>query len=180
MGHAAALARGPGGVEAPDGTDPTSYHWERHAGVYSTGDVARRTLAGDVEFLGRLDEVITVSGQLVSLNEVRDVLRDQPFVTDAEAFETTDERLGRVVAAAVVLSDEAAPTAATLRDLQDAARDLLGGLSRPQRVLVLDRLGSRLDPVTRRRSLAVLAHGHDHRIVTWDQVVDTARDLPGY
>lgn len=167
------------GVEAPDGTDPTSYHWERHAGVYATGDVARRTVAGEVEFLGRLDEVISVSGQLVSLNEVRDVLRDQPFVTDAEAFETTDQRLGRVVAAAVVLSDEAAPTAATLRDLQDAARELLGGLSRPHRMLVLDRIGSRLDPVTRRRSLAVLAHGHDHRIVTWDQVVDAARDLPG-
>lgn len=167
------------GVEAPDGTDPTSYHWERYAGVYATGDVARRTVAGEVEFLGRLDEVISVSGQLVSLNEVRDVLRDQPFVTDAEAFETTDQRLGRVVAAAVVLSDEAAPTAATLRDLQDAARELLGGLSRPHRMLVLDRIGSRLDPVTRRRSLAVLAHGHDHRIVTWDQVVDAARDLPG-
>jgi acetyl-CoA synthetase len=166
-------------VEAPDGTDPTSYHWERHPGVYSTGDVARRTVAGDVEFLGRLDEVISVSGQLVSLNEVRDVLRDQPFVTDAEAFETTDQRLGRVVGAAVVLADEAVPTAATLRDLQDAARELLGGLSRPQRLLVVvDRLGSDLDPVTRRRSLAVLAQGHDHRIVAWDQVIDAARHLP--
>lgn len=165
-------------VEAPDGTDPTSYHWERHAGVYATGDVARRTMAGDVEFLGRLDEIISVSGQLVSLNEVRDVLRDQPFVTDAEAFETTDQRLGRVVGAAVVLSDEAAPTAATLRDLQDAARELLGGLSRPQRLLVVDRLGARLDPGTRRRSLGALAQGHDHRIVTWDQVVDAARGLP--
>ena len=165
-------------VEAPNGTDPTSYHWERHPGVYSTGDVARRTVAGDVEFLGRLDEVISVSGQLVSLNEVRDVLREQPFVTDAEAFETTDQRLGRVVGAVVVLASEATPTVSTLRDLQDAARELLGGLSRPQRLLVVDRLGSELDPVTRRRALAVLAHGHEHRIVAWDQVIDAARQLP--
>lgn len=165
-------------VEAPDDTDPTAYHWERHPGVYATGDVARRTADGDVEFLGRLDEVISVSGQLVSLNEVRDVLLDQPFVTAAEAFETSDQRLGRVVGAAVVLAPEIAPTPATLRDLQDAARELLGGLSRPQRLLVLDRLGEDLDPVTRRRSLAVLAHGHEHRTVDWDQVVDAARGLP--
>lgn len=166
-------------VEAPDGTNPTSYHWERNPAVYATGDVARRTESGGVEFLGRLDEVISVSGQLVSLNEVRDVLRDQPFVTEAEAFETLDVRVGRVVGAAVVLAEEAAPTEATLRDLQDAARELLGGLSRPQRLLVLDRIGPDLDSVTRRRALGVLAHGHDHRILTWEQVVDAARSLPG-
>ncbi|QIK75998.1 AMP-binding protein [Nocardioides piscis] len=165
-------------VEAPEGTDPTSYHWERHPGFYATGDLARLTPTGQIEFLGRVDEVITVSGQLVSLNEVRDVLLDQPFVADADSFETTDQRLGRVVGAAVVLAPGTSWTAAMLRDLQDAARELLGGLSRPYRLLVLDRLGGDLDPVARRQALAVLAHAHEHRSVTWDQVVQAARDLP--
>jgi acetyl-CoA synthetase len=66
-------------VEALD-EDPTAYHWSRHPGHYATDDVARRTPAGDVEVLGRLDEVVSVSGQLVSLSEVREALLEQPFV----------------------------------------------------------------------------------------------------
>lgn len=160
------------GVDTP-GADPTAYHWERHPGRYSTGDLARRGPTGEIEFLGRLDTVITVSGQLVSLNEVRDVLLDQPFVADADAFETTEPRLGRVVGAAVVLEGGLAGDPTVLRELQDAVRELLGGLSRPRTVLVLDRIGHELDTPTRHRVLGALATGADTESVTltWDQVL---------
>lgn len=154
----------------------TAYHWERIPGVYATGDLARRTADGQVEFLGRLDEVISVSGQLVSLTEVRDVLLDQPFVTAAEAFERVDTHLGRSVGAAVVLTPEAPEDATTVRALQDSVRDLLGGLSRPRTLLVLDRLGTGLDGAALRRALAAVtaaATGEPLR-VTWDQVVAAA------
>jgi len=157
-------------VDAAD--DPTAYHWERHPGHYATGDLARRQADGGVEFLGRLDEVTSVSGQLVSLTEVRDVLLDLPFVAGAEAFERPDHHLGRSVAAAVVLEPGAPDDEATLRALQDSVRDLLGGLSRPRVLLVLDRIGDDLGGVELRRALSVVstaAEGEPLR-VTWEQV----------
>lgn len=158
------------------GEDPTAYHWARHPGHYATGDLARRNESGVVEFLGRLDEVVSVSGQLVSLNEVRDALIDHPFVADAEVFERSDARLGRSVAAAVVLPPDAPSDAATLRELQDGVRELLGGLSRPRALLVVDRFGEELDAPARRRALAVLAAAvqSDPVHVTWEQVLAAA------
>src|SRR5699024_1316238 len=59
-------------------------HWTRHPGCSSTGDLAVRQPAGDVSFLGRTDDVVSVSGQLVSLREVREVLAEHPYVSGAE------------------------------------------------------------------------------------------------
>lgn len=155
------------------GDDPTASHWTRHPGRYATGDLARRTATGAVEFLGRLDEVVSVSGQLVSLNEVRDVLLDQPFVSEAEVFERTDRRLGHSVAAAVVLTPGAPHDATTLREMQDCVRDLLGGLSRPRALLVVDRFGPELSGTRLRRALAVVSTSVDSDPVelAWEQVL---------
>lgn len=159
------------------GEDPTASHWTRHPGCYATGDLVRRTPSGSVDFLGRLDEVVSVSGQLVSLNEVRDVLLDQPFVADAEVFERVDPSLGRSVAAAVVLRDGAPSDAATLREMQDGVRELLGGLSRPRTLLVVDRFGDELSGTPLRKALAAISTGleHDPAKVTWQQVVSAVR-----
>ena len=153
--------------------DPTAYHWERHPGRYATGDLARITADGQVEFLGRVDEVISVSGQLVSLTEVRDTLLDQPFVAEAEAFERADVHLGRSVGAAVVLEPGAPRDPASLRALQESVREVLGGLSRPRVVLVLDRFGTELTGLDLRRALAVVstATGTEPLPVTWEQVL---------
>ena len=165
----------PGTMRATDvhGEDPTAYHWTRFPGVYATGDLARRTESGAVEFLGRLDEVVSISGQLVSLNEVRDALREQPFVAQAEVFERSDPRLGRSLAAAVVLQPGSPADDVTLHELQDGVRELLGGLSRPRVLVVVDRFGDELDGASRRRALSTLAAAVESRPlhVTWEQVL---------
>src|SRR5258705_5983981 len=56
----------------------------RHPGLYATGDWARREADGTVTCLGRQDPMISVSGQLVSLAEVAEVLGEHPFVREAE------------------------------------------------------------------------------------------------
>ena len=158
------------------GSDSMASHWHRHPGHYASGDLARRDESGRLEFLGRMDEVVSVSGQLVSLTEVRDVLLEQPFVSHAEVFVLTDPRLGHSVGAAVVLHPGAPAEAEAIRELQDAVRDLLGGLSRPRTMVLVDRFGHRLDVATCRRALAALAvSGTDEPLrVTWEQVVAAA------
>lgn len=168
----------PGTMRGADvhGEDPTAYHWTRFPGRYATGDVAQRREDGRVEFLGRLDEVVSISGQLVSLNEVRDALREQPFVDQVEVFERSDPRLGRSLAAAVVLQPGSPADDLTLHQLQDGVRELLGGLSRPRTVLVVDRFGDELDSPARRRALATLAATVESRPLhlTWEQVLAAA------
>ncbi len=165
----------PGTMRAADvyGDDPTAGHWTRIPGVYDSGDLARRLPSGAVEFLGRLDEVVSVSGQLVSLNEIRDALVEQPFVDDAEVFERIDPAMGRSVAAAVVLAPDAPDDDASLRQLQDGVRDLVGGLSRPRTLVVVDRFEAGLTAEERRRGLATLAASASTRPlhVTWEQVL---------
>lgn len=162
-------------VDAPE-DDPTAAHWTRHPGVYATGDTARRDPSGRLQFLGRMDEVVSVSGQLVSLTEVRDALLEQPFVADAEVVERSDKQLGRSVAAAVVLHPGAPSDDATLRELQEAVRELLGGLSRPRSLLVVDRFGDELEPAVRRNALAAMAASvqAESARLTWEQVLGTA------
>lgn len=168
----------PGTMRAADvhGHDPTAYHWTQHPGLYASGDLASREASGQVEFLGRLDQVVSISGQLVSLNEIRDALGEQPFVVEAEVFERSDPSLGRSVSAAVVLTPDAPTDLASLRQLQDGVRDLLGGLSRPRTLLVLDRFGDELTLAERRRALAALAvSGQTQPLrVVWEQVVAAA------
>lgn len=161
--------------------DLTAFHWARYPHRYATGDLARRDPTGNVDFLGRIDEVVSVSGQLVSLTEVGDTLADQPFVTAAVAFERADAHLGRSVGAAVVLERGAPDDEATVRDLQDSVRELLGGLSRPRSMIVLDRIGDELSGAALRQALAATAASATAGSVlvraSWEQVL--AAGQPG-
>jgi acetyl-CoA synthetase len=182
-GHWVMKGPWPGTMRAADvhGIDPTASHWTRHPGIYASGDLARREESGRVEFLGRLDEVVSISGQLVSLNEVRDALEEQPFVVDADVFERFDPTLGRSLAAAVVLTPDAPADDVSLRQLQDGVRDLLGGLSRPRTLVVVDRFGDELAPAERQKALAALAASAQTQPqrVTWEQVLAAAGSVTG-
>ncbi|HEX2704681.1 MAG TPA: AMP-binding protein, partial [Candidatus Lustribacter sp.] len=98
---AGAMVGASGAVESID-----DVHWRRFPGVYATGDRVRRHKDGRVAFLGRTDQVVSVSGQLVSLREVAEVLLDHPFVQAADVVERREPSGGRFLLAAVVLSPD--------------------------------------------------------------------------
>ena len=171
------------GAEGPT-AGVTESHWTRHPSVYSTGDLARLGADGSIEFLGRTDEVVSVSGQLVSLTEVREVLLGHPFVQSADVVERKDAQLGRSLAAAVVLAADALPEtpdlAAVARDLLDTVREVMGGLARPRILLFVDRFGDELTASDRRTALATLAtrEMNDPLQVTWPQILAAAGRHP--
>lgn len=150
-------------------------HWRRR-GSYATFDRARWRPDGALEFLGRMDRVINLSGQLVSLDEVGEVLLEYPFVEQAEVVARADPQFGRSLVAAVVLSPESRADDAAARDLLDAVREILGGLSRPRTVAFVDRFDTELSTEERQRALAMLvADAREHILhLTWAQILAAA------
>jgi acetyl-CoA synthetase len=155
-------------------------HWTRHAGTYATGDLAERLPDGTVAFLGRTDDVVSISGQLVSLREVREVLGEHPYVAAAEVTWRKDPELGRSLVAAVVLTEEVGPEPdldAVGVELMETVREVMGGLARPRAVLVVDRFGDELGRTQRAQAFASLATSDRQggpREVTWAQVLAAA------
>jgi acetyl-CoA synthetase len=156
------------GIEGEIGYD----HWGRRPGVYATGDRAVRHPNGQLEFLGRIDPVVSVSGQLVSLAEVRDVLLEHPFLRAAEVVSVADLRSGRRIVACVVPTPDALAGPALAGELVATVRETLGGLARPKTVLFVDRFGTDLADDVRRRALEVVATSVNDATahVTWRQV----------
>ncbi|HEX6970542.1 MAG TPA: AMP-binding protein [Micromonosporaceae bacterium] len=152
-------------------------HFGRRPGVYSTGDQAVRHPDGRLEFLGRIDPVVSVSGQLVSLAEIRDVLLEHPFLRAAEVVAVTDPRLSRRIIACVVVAPDVAAGPDLAAELVGTVRETLGGLARPRSVLFVDRFGAELSDEARRRALQIVAAtatGPCARI-GWSQVLAASR-----
>ncbi|MDV3221606.1 AMP-binding protein [Intrasporangium sp.] len=170
---AGAMLPGTGDVAAA-----TDHHWTNRPGLYTTGDRVRCTPEGGLEFLGRTDEVVSLSGQLVSISEVRQTLLDHPFVERADVIERRDVQGGRYLAAAIVLDRGTADQDldALARDLNETVRDNLGGVARPRMLIFVDRFGDELRGDERRRALAGLPLGDtpEPKRVTWAQVLAAA------
>lgn len=160
----------------------TDHHWTARPGVYTTGDRARLTPEGHFEFLGRTDEVVSLSGQLVSMREVRDTLLEHPFIARADIVQRRAPQGGHYLLAAVVLDPGLAQAdpLAVARDLNESVRESLGGVARPRMIVFVDRFGDELRGDERRRAIAGLPLGDtpEPKHVTWSRIVAAAQHLP--
>lgn len=145
--------------------------------LYVTGDLARRR-DGTIEFLGRSDRVFSVSGQLVSATEVKQVLEEHPFVERAEVVDRADPRRGRAVVACVALQAGLAGGDELARELRLHVHATLGGLAQPRAVAFVDAFPSQLGQSALHRALLALTAAVEGTIVlTGDQVAATASML---
>jgi acetyl-CoA synthetase len=143
------------GIQNGD-TAMTTRCWEQYTGAYATGDWARLAPDGTFTFLGRIDLVANVSGQLVSLTEVREALLEHPFVEEAEIIELADAVTGQTLTACVVVADDASAGEALASDLREHVRERLGGLAQPRTVAFVADFPADLPLVLRRRALRLL------------------------
>ena len=152
------------------GSGVVEEHFARHGQeVYATGDVVSVDAGGGFRFQGRADPVVSVSGQLISLQAVTQVLLDHPFVSAARTVGRRDEGHGWSVLALVVAEQAAADTAA---ELQAAVTDVLGGLARPRTIVFLDTI----DPRVERQQLAdavsaLVPPGTPSATLTWAEIL---------
>lgn len=167
----------PAGVFGDAAAAVIAGHWGKYAGAYATGDKAMYD-GPHIRFLGRMDQVVSISGHLVSLGEVRDIILDHPYVEAADVIETRSPQGRHVLLAAVVL-DGAVQAHVNVGDVAseilESVRETMGGLARPRSLLVLDRFGDELTATDRRAALAALAAllppGANTTTIAWSQVL---------
>jgi acetyl-CoA synthetase len=143
------------GIWNDDGSAMRRY-WERYPGAYATEDRAIATLDGSLLLLGRIDPVVSVAGQLVSMTEVRDALLEHPFVQAAEVIDCPDRQSGHALVACVLLRDSGAPDGDLARALRAHARERLGGLAQPRTVAFVEEFPGDLPRELLRAALQML------------------------
>ena len=147
-------------VEGHSDVDGRYWRYGPSAGwTYATGDLARRGVDGEVEIIRRLDSAVKVSGQLVSLADIAEVLAEHPLVEEAIAVQTLDADGVRSMLGCVVLTDEAAPTQTVADDLCRHVHECLGGLARPANIAFLDDHPIEVPATLLHRALALVGAG---------------------
>jgi acetyl-CoA synthetase len=119
-------------------------YWSRFDGMYFAGDGAKRDADGHVWLLGRVDDVMLVSGHNISTTEVESALVSHPKVAEAAVVGATDPTTGQAIVAFTILrghvpEDEASGDALA-KELRDHVAKTLGPIAKPRQIMVVPEL----------------------------------------
>jgi acetyl-CoA synthetase len=142
--------------------DPERYqrqYWSQIPGVYFTGDGCKRDKDGYFWLLGRIDDVMNVSGHRVSTMEVESALVDHPAVAEAAVIGRPHEIKGQAIAAFVTIK-HGIPTSDALKDeIKGHVAKKIGALARPDDVVYAAELPKTRSGKIMRRLLRDVAEG---------------------
>ncbi len=144
--------------------DPERYkeqYWSEIPGVYFTGDGARRDEDGYFWIMGRIDDVINVSGHRIGTMEVESALVSHPKVAEAAAVGTEHELKGQAVVAFVTPTGDAEPTPELRDELRGHVAQVIGAFARPEHIRFTDALPKTRSGKIMRRLLRDLAAGKE-------------------
>jgi acetyl-CoA synthetase len=108
--------------------------------VYFAGDGAKRDEEGYLWLLGRVDDVMNVSGHRISTLEVESALVDHPAVAEAAVVGRADERTGQAIAAFVTLKGTAVGDESLIADIRNHVADKIGKIARPASIVFTNEL----------------------------------------
>jgi acetyl-CoA synthetase len=111
--------------------------------------------------MGRVDDVMNVSGHRVSTAEVESALVDHPSVAEAAVVGTKDPDTGQAIIAYVILRSEAEPDEQLGQALREHVAKRIGKVARPKTVIVTDDLPKTRSGKIMRRLLRDVAEGRD-------------------
>jgi acetyl-CoA synthetase len=114
-------------------------YWARFAelGYYFAGDGAKLDDDGAIWLLGRVDDVMNVSGHRLSTTEIESALVSHPAVAEAAVVGATDEMTGQAPVAFVILRSGAAAEAQVLRNHVGTE---IGAIAKPRQVIIVAEL----------------------------------------
>jgi acetyl-CoA synthetase len=143
--------------------DPERYvdqYWSKwDNATYFTSDGAKREEDGYFGLLGRVDDVLNVSGHRIGTMEVESALVDHEAVAEAAVVGVADEIKGQAIAAFVTVKEGQQPSAQLAEQLKDHAVRKIGAIARPQSVRFTGDLPKTRSGKIMRRLLRDIAEG---------------------
>jgi acetyl-CoA synthetase len=118
-------------------------YWSRFAdqGYYFAGDGAKKDEDGDIWLLGRVDDVMNVSGHRISTTEVESALVSHPKVAEAAVVGATDPMTGQGIVAFVILRTDAGDGGDHIAaELRDHVAKEIGPIAKPRQIMVVPEL----------------------------------------
>jgi acetyl-CoA synthetase len=117
-------------------------YWSRFDGIYFAGDGAKLDNDGAIWLLGRVDDVMNVSGHRISTTEVESALVSHEAVAEAAVVGAADEMTGQGIVAFVILRAgiEHANGEALVKELRAHVTKEIGAIARPRQIMVVNEL----------------------------------------
>ncbi|MEJ6512003.1 MAG: acetate--CoA ligase [Actinomycetota bacterium] len=162
--------------------DPERYmdtYWSRYPGRYFAGDGAKIDEDGYLWLLGRVDDVMNVSGHRISTTEVESALVDHTSVAEAAVVGATDDLTGQAIVGYVIVRGGVVADDALVNELRSHVATKIGPTARPKRVIIVPDLPKTRSGKIMRRLLRDIADGHelgDTTTLADPSVVDAIRE----
>ncbi|MEU8118605.1 acetate--CoA ligase [Spirillospora sp. NPDC049024] len=118
-------------------------YWSRFEGLYFAGDGAKKDADGDMWLLGRVDDVMLVSGHNISTTEVESALVSHPKVAESAVVGATDPVTGQAIVAFVIPRGDAGGDVEGedfLRELRNHVAKTLGPIAKPRQIMIVPEL----------------------------------------
>jgi acetyl-CoA synthetase len=145
-------------------------YWSQYPGKYFAGDGAMLDADGDIWILGRVDDVMNVSGHRLSTSEIESALVSHPFVAEAAVVGASDETTGQAVVAFVILRADQVAIAGTESEVATVLREhvskVIGPIAKPRQIMVVAELPKTRSGKIMRRLLRDVAEGRQIGDVT--------------
>jgi acetyl-CoA synthetase len=146
--------------------DPERYkdtYWTRFGPkYYFAGDGAKYDEKGNIWLLGRVDDVMNVSGHRLSTAEIESALVSHPAVAEAAVVGASDETTGQAVCAFVILRGDATDEGdATVQALRNHVAHEIGPIAKPRSIMIVPELPKTRSGKIMRRLLKDVAEGRD-------------------
>jgi acetyl-CoA synthetase len=142
-------------------------YWSRFPGKYFAGDGAKKDEDGDVWLLGRVDDVMNVSGHRLSTTEIESALVSNQKVAEAAVVGASDDVTGQAIVAFVILRSEASDGGPhVVSELREHVITQIGKIARPRQVMVVAELPKTRSGKIMRRLLRDVAENREIGDVT--------------
>jgi acetyl-CoA synthetase len=137
-------------------------YWSRFPGRYFAGDGAKRDIDGDFWLLGRVDDVMNISGHRLSTAEIESALVAHPAVAEAAVVGASDELTGQAICAFVILRANASTGPDITAELRTHVSRQIGPIAKPRTILIVEELPKTRSGKIMRRLLRDVA---EHRTI---------------
>jgi acetyl-CoA synthetase len=144
-----------------------STYWSRFPGLYFAGDGAKKDADGDLWLLGRVDDVMNISGHRMSTTEIESALVSHPKVAEAAVVGATDDTTGQAIVAFVILRSEAGDGGPdVVKELRQHVSNEIGPIARPRQIMIVEELPKTRSGKIMRRLLRDIAENRELGDVT--------------